>query len=270
MILYNRIPRTGGGSVLEYLAKAGADLRSNFTMGVLGAPNPDIPIKGYLVTRIRTPIFNNNTWGWDLQNEVIDNFVLLFSEYITNVNQKAILDLHLIPMGIHKIINAPIQYMMTFREPISRAFSWYGNAVSAKHQGTKSDPKTLEWDRKYGMDIVKILESDEPALCNDQVRMIIGKSKIKLDEEDLEEAISILESDRILYANILERIDRIPKELGGILDINQEIPIRLTNTNGVRKPTKKEVIELAMEKNKVDIKLYEYLQKRVPIIGKLI
>ncbi|MFH1539679.1 MAG: sulfotransferase family 2 domain-containing protein [bacterium] len=166
-----------------------------------------------------------------------------------------------VPYGVHKHIERECQYVSFVRDPVKRVWSGYNYDII--FFGGRS--KVL---RKYGMDIRKALEDEYFPFCNDQTRMLLGSPDRDLGPDAGERVIEHIEKN-FYFIDVLDRFEQglhtLINEFGW-----KNIEYKDKNVSEYEKvpgEPDEDIVELIREKNRHDIKLYEYLLKREPKIN---
>lgn len=173
-----------------------------------------------------------------------------------------------IQMGFNDYIQYPeYHYFTVIRHPIDRVWSRYNAYMNA----TQYSIYKL-WEKRYNLDILKIMKAEEPELSNDAVRMISGTNRIHLDEDDLEKALYNIEH-KFSYVIDYLYINDFFKDLSEYFPIFKNIPIKegynhigFDKVGGI---PSKEITEAIRNYNLLDMKLYSYIHNKKKV-GRLI
>lgn len=161
-----------------------------------------------------------------------------------------------LPYGIHDRIGRRVRYISFLREPLDRLVSLYHNAMDAPRNSVLH--RTM---RSYDMDFRRAIEDGAaPQLSNEQTRMLIGSSKLFMDESDLETAKTVIERDYVLVGTN-EQLDECLAWLAGALQLHDRFVAKLNVGTRQARPDA-DILRLFEEANAIDVKLYDWVSKR--------
>jgi hypothetical protein len=89
----------------------------------------------------------------------------------------------MLPVGVHQILNRPVEYFSFVRDPVKRCIS----AINFVYSKRDTHPISQLYS-SYGWSLSRIVASGDLDYQNDQVRMLSGSNKITVDRSDLETA----------------------------------------------------------------------------------
>lgn len=242
ILVHVHIPRTGGASLSEAIRAVwpGPGLKAEHGKNVFHSG-----FERYSIEPNDPEVGPADQFYIALANEVdkVENDVYIYGHF---------------PYGIHKYLKSPVFYITMLRDPAYRAwsrFNTYRDAIQYKIHHA--------WKHRYNFEIEKILAANEPELCNDQTRMIIGTKRKVLTDADADLAIEMLQT-KYSYASVTERLNDLQPELCKIIGIPtfymSKINIGYYPWAGKR--LTEDMRSLIEPYNKLDRKVYEFVKSK--------
>jgi len=250
LIVFVHIPRTAGTSLWLALRDALPDVRNRGRMW----PQTKIAALGHRMKEQTAP------QGFGLTGSALEDYL----EIIRGNPFLRVCGGHL-AYGLHKALGEPCQYVTLLRDPVDRVISLYsmmkGRPVNYKGEDwsePRGDPIAHLWAEHYDLNLAEMMQEGEYRLCNDQTRMITGRS------DDPEEAIALLQSEYVF--GLTEDLSSFEAELSRMLDV----PLAIGKHNALERevnPKKQRVaryapsleeMRLIREVNQADIAVYEW------------
>jgi hypothetical protein len=103
-----------------------------------------------------------------------------------------------LPFGLHHHIARPVRYLALLREPVDRCTSYWYYAYKRRAEGPMWS--VLE---EHGFDVAAAVEkSGLIQYSNDQVRCILGSSKLVMDTGDLSQAVEVIRASYDLVGTV--------------------------------------------------------------------
>jgi hypothetical protein len=179
------------------------------------------------------------------------------------------------PYGIHRKVGKAradaMLYFSVIRHPVYRVWSLY------QMQKQHSVYKLYPYLQKHSGSFLKVLQEtppkELPECSNDQLRMIIGSEKFSFNEDDLKEAIRLLDEE-YFYVTILDQLEQRKPEICKVFQFNKAA---WPNTNIGRSKDSyytedpDDVLwNTILNKNLWDMALYEHVKARGGLVGKVL
>lgn len=162
--------------------------------------------------------------------------------------------------GVHSFYSRKFKYFTMVRHPVDRLVSLYFQILSDKEHHFYKDILPLSFEEFILNNKFNVLT------VNQQVKFFAGKGYISchVDDSDLEQAKKNLEFFTVV--GLTERFNEslfLMKKLHGW----NEVFFKKANTRIISKNTKKslkpEIKNIILEKNQLDLTLFEYINKRL-------
>jgi hypothetical protein len=159
-----------------------------------------------------------------------------------------------IPYGLHAVLGRSIRYFAIVRDPLRRSLSQYFHIMDDRRNTPLRRLMT-----SYDFDFRRAIEDGAAIpLMNDQTRMLIGSSKLVLDENDLERAKEIIREDYLLVGTqdrMSECIGIVAGQLGWR---ERDVPVLNVRRDDIKAPPV-ELCSLFRDSNRIDQALYDWI-----------
>jgi hypothetical protein len=159
-----------------------------------------------------------------------------------------------IPYGLHAVLGRSVRYFAIVRDPLRRSLSQYFHIMDDRR-----NTPLRRLMMSYDFDFRRAIEDGAAIpLMNDQTRMLIGSSKLMLDENDLERAKEIVREHYLLVGTqdrMSECIGIVAEQLGWQ---ERDVPVLNARREDIEAPPA-ELDSLFRDSNRIDQALYDWI-----------